>query len=94
MMFVQPIEENLCRAIPVVYLVDYRSPQVDLLRFEQVIFLQDRLIVENQRPPLEPRSEISTPADLSSVMYRRWLKEKGLRFGTAEGGWQTPAGVA
>jgi phenylpropionate dioxygenase-like ring-hydroxylating dioxygenase large terminal subunit len=97
MMFVQPIEEDLCRAIPVMYLVDDRSPQVDLLRFEQVIFLQDRLIVENQRPlllPLEPRSEIPTRADLSSVVYRRWLKEKGLRYGTAEGGWQTSAGAA
>ena len=35
--------------------------------------------------PLEPRSEIPTRADLSSVVYRRWLKEKGLRYGTAEG---------
>jgi phenylpropionate dioxygenase-like ring-hydroxylating dioxygenase large terminal subunit len=90
-MFVQPIEPDLCRAIPVMYLVDGRSPQIDLLRFEQVIFLQDRLIVENQRPlllPLEPRSEIPTRADLSSVVYRRWLKEKGLRYGTAEGGQQ------
>lgn len=88
MMFVQPMEEDLCRAIPVMYLVDDRSSQIDLLRFEQVIFLQDRIIVENQRPlllPLEPRSEIPTRADLSSVVYRRWLKEKGLRFGTAEG---------
>jgi hypothetical protein len=44
-----------------------RAPQIDLLRFEQVIFLRDRLIVENQRPlllPLEPRSEIPTRADL------------------------------
>jgi phenylpropionate dioxygenase-like ring-hydroxylating dioxygenase large terminal subunit len=96
MMFVQPIEEDLCRAIPVMYLVDDRSPQIDLLRFEQVIFLQDRLIVENQRPlllPLEPRSEIPTRADLSSVVYRRWLKEKGLSFGTAEGGRQTNVGA-
>jgi hypothetical protein len=62
-----------------------------------VIFLRDRLNAENQRPlllPLEPRSEIPTRADLSSVVYRRWLKEKGLRYGAAEGGWQTPAGVA
>jgi phenylpropionate dioxygenase-like ring-hydroxylating dioxygenase large terminal subunit len=97
MMFVQPIEEDLCRAIPVMYLVDDGSPQIDLLRFEQVIFLQDRMIVENQRPlllPLEPRSEIPTRADLSSVVYRRWLKEKGLRYGTAEGGRQTSAGAA
>jgi phenylpropionate dioxygenase-like ring-hydroxylating dioxygenase large terminal subunit len=50
-----------------------------------VIFMQDRIIVENQRPlalPLEPRLEIPTRADGSSIAYRRWLKEKGLRFGT------------
>jgi phenylpropionate dioxygenase-like ring-hydroxylating dioxygenase large terminal subunit len=88
-MFVQPLEPDICRAIPVMYLVDQRSSQMDLLKFEQIIFLQDRIIVENQRPlllPLEPRSEIPTRADLSSVVYRRWLKEKGLRYGTAEGG--------
>jgi hypothetical protein len=43
---------------------------------------------------IQPRSEIPTRADLSSVVYRRWLKERGLRYGTAEGGWQTPAGAA
>jgi phenylpropionate dioxygenase-like ring-hydroxylating dioxygenase large terminal subunit len=88
-MFVQPMEEDICRAQPVMYLVDDRAAHVDLLKFEQIIFLQDRIIVENQRPlllPLEPRSEIPTRADLSSVTYRRWLKEKGLRYGTAEGG--------
>ena len=87
-MFVQPMEEDICRAQPVMYLVDDRAAHIDLLKFEQVIFLQDRIIVENQRPlllPLEPRSEIPTRADLSSVVYRRWLKEKGLRYGTAEG---------
>jgi phenylpropionate dioxygenase-like ring-hydroxylating dioxygenase large terminal subunit len=86
-MFIQPLEECLCRAQPVMYLVDDQAPHVDLLKFEQAIFLQDRIIVENQRPvllPLEPRSEIPTRADLSSVTYRRWLKEKGLRYGTAE----------
>jgi phenylpropionate dioxygenase-like ring-hydroxylating dioxygenase large terminal subunit len=87
-MFIHPIEEDLSRAQPVMYLVDDRAALIDLLKFEQVIFLQDRIIVENQRPlllPLEPRSEIPTRADLSSVVYRRWLKEKGLRYGTAEG---------
>jgi len=89
MMFIQPLEQDLCRAVPVMYLVDDRSSQIDLLKFEQVIFLQDRIIVENQRPllmPLDPRSETPTRADLSSVVYRRWLKEKGLRYGTAESG--------
>jgi phenylpropionate dioxygenase-like ring-hydroxylating dioxygenase large terminal subunit len=86
-MFVQPIEVDLCRAQPVMYLVDNRSSHLDLLRFEQVIFLQDRIILENQRPvllPLEPTGEIPTRADGASVAYRRWLKEKGLRYGTAE----------
>jgi len=87
-MFIQPMEQCLCRAQPVMYLVDDKAPHVDLLKFEQTIFLQDRIIVENQRPvllPLEPRSEIPMRADLSSVTYRRWLKEKGIRYGTAEG---------
>ncbi|MBZ9936601.1 aromatic ring-hydroxylating dioxygenase subunit alpha [Mesorhizobium sp. BR1-1-16] len=84
-LFIQPIEEDLCRAQPVMYLVDSLSTQTALLRFEQVIFLQDRIIVENQRPlllPLEPRAEIPTRADSSSIAYRRWLKEKGIRYGT------------
>jgi phenylpropionate dioxygenase-like ring-hydroxylating dioxygenase large terminal subunit len=88
-LFIQPMEEDLCRAQPVMYLVDARSTHTDLLHFEQVIFLQDRIIVENQRPrllPLEPRAEVPTRADLSSVTYRRWLKEKGLRYGTTTAG--------
>ena len=85
-MFVQPMEEGLCRAQAVMYLVDGISTHTSLLLFEQVIFLQDRIILENQRPlllPLDPRQEIPTRADASSIAYRRWLKEKGLRFGTA-----------
>lgn len=87
-LFIQPMEETLCRAIPLMWLVDDRTAQTELLRFEQVIFLQDRIIVENQRPlrlPLEPRCETPTRADSSSIAYRRWLKEKGLRFGTTAG---------
>ena len=54
------MEEDLCRAQPIMYLVDAISDHTSLLNFEQVIFLQDRIILENQRPlllPLEPRSE-------------------------------------
>jgi len=87
-LFIQPMEETLCRATPVMWLVDDRSTHTELIRFEQVIFLQDKIVVENQRPlrlPLEPRREIPTRADSSSVAYRRWLKEKGLRYGTTAG---------
>jgi len=84
-LFIQPMEEDLCRAQPVMYLVDAISDHTSLLNFEQVIFLQDRIMLEHQRPvllPLEPRSETPTRADSSSIVYRRWIKEKGLRFGT------------
>ena len=83
-LFIHPLEETLCRAQPVMWLVDDRSTHTALLNFEQVIFLQDRIVVENQRPrrlPLDVGLEIPTRADASSVAYRRWLKAKGLRFG-------------
>jgi phenylpropionate dioxygenase-like ring-hydroxylating dioxygenase large terminal subunit len=81
---VHPVDEHLCRAQPVEYLVDDDSADNDLLSFEQAIFLQDRFIVENQRPlslPLQPGPEIPVRADAASMAYRRWLREKNLRFG-------------
>lgn len=87
-LFVQPLDPGLCRAHPVMYLVDDVSPDSALVQFQQLIFLQDRIILENQRPvllPLEPRAEIPTRADGSSVAYRRWLKEKGVVYGTTFG---------
>ena len=87
-LFVQPLDPGRCRVHPVMFLIDDVSAQADLVGFQQVIFLQDRIILENQRPvllPLEPRSEIPTRADASSIAYRRWLKEKGLVYGTSLG---------
>jgi len=87
-LLIQPLQEELCRAQPLEYLVDTGSSDAALLDFEQKIFLQDRLIVENQRPlrlPLDPRAEIPTRADNSSITYRRWLKQKGLRYGVTWG---------
>lgn len=87
-LFVQPMEPSLCRAHPVMFLLDDDSSDADLIGFQQVIFLQDRIILENQRPvllPLEPRTETPTRADASSIAYRRWLKEKGCVYGTTLG---------
>ncbi|WP_315831205.1 aromatic ring-hydroxylating dioxygenase subunit alpha [Bradyrhizobium prioriisuperbiae] len=86
-LFVQPLEQDHCRAHPVMFLIDDQSALTDLVQFQQLIFLQDRIILENQRPrllPLEPRAEIPTRADASSVAYRRWLKEKGVVYGTSQ----------
>jgi phenylpropionate dioxygenase-like ring-hydroxylating dioxygenase large terminal subunit len=84
-LFVQPLDPDRCRAHPVMFLLDDAAKRADLIRFQQLIFLQDRIILENQRPtllPLEPRAEIPTRADASSIAYRRWLKEKGVTYGT------------
>lgn len=83
-LFVQPIAPDICRAHAMMYLIDDTSDLRDLIGFQQVIFLQDRIILENQRPrllPLEPRLETPTRADASSIAYRRWLKEKEFTYG-------------
>ncbi|MCM2476330.1 aromatic ring-hydroxylating dioxygenase subunit alpha [Rhizobium sp. CG5] len=85
-LFVQPLDPDRCRAHPVMYLIDDVSTTTELIQFQQLIFLQDRIILENQRPvllPMEPRKEIPTRADASSIAYRRWLKEKGVTYGTS-----------
>jgi phenylpropionate dioxygenase-like ring-hydroxylating dioxygenase large terminal subunit len=86
-LFVQPLDPDRCRVHPVMFILDDEATLTTLVHFQQLIFLQDRIILENQRPrllPLEPRAEIPTRADASSVAYRRWLKEKGVTYGTQE----------
>lgn len=83
-LFVQPMTEGTCRTHPIMFLINDESEQDALVEFQQMIFLQDRTILENQRPvlmPLDVTSEIPTPADRVSVAYRRWLKAQGVRFG-------------
>ena len=88
-LFVQPMAPDRCRAHPLLLVLDDAASEEALIAFQQTIFLQDRIILENQRPrllPLEPRAEIPTRADATSIAYRRWLKEKGVTYGTEERG--------
>jgi len=59
-----------------------RDASVEAIReFNSRVFNEDRLLVENQKPedlPLDLGSEISIPADRTSVAYRRLLKQMGL----------------
>ena len=84
-LFVQPVEPDVSIAHPYMLVIDDTSTDAGLIGFQQMIFLQDKIVLENQRPrllPLQPGRETPTRADLSSVLYRRWLKEKGLTYGT------------
>jgi phenylpropionate dioxygenase-like ring-hydroxylating dioxygenase large terminal subunit len=87
--FVQPRSEEECDVWPWMALYDEDSTFQELVQFQQEIFLQDRSILENQRPiklPLDPKMEIPTRADMTSIAYRRWLKRRGATYGalTAE----------
>lgn len=84
--FVQPKSETECDVWPWMALFDDTSSYSALVQFQQEIFLQDRSILENQKPtrlPLDPKMEIPTRADLTSVAYRRWLKRRGALYGAA-----------
>lgn len=86
-LFVQPVSETESIAHPFMLVIDPTSTNAQIIAFQQMIFLQDKIVLENQRPlllPLQPGKETPTRADLSSVMYRRWLKEKTLTFGTEQ----------
>ena len=86
--FVQPREEGVCDVHTFMLVFDDTSTYADLVHFQQKIFLQDRSILENQQPtglPLSPTDEAAIRADGSSMLYRRWLRQKGLTFGTYQG---------
>ncbi len=86
-MFVQPKGEAQCLAYMPMALVDDVNTTAAIIDFQQTIFLQDRVILENQRPalmPLAPAAEIPTKADVGSVTFRRWLKQMGISFGIYE----------
>lgn len=87
--FVQPISETESDVWPWMALYDDASTFSEMAQFQHEIFVQDRSILENQRPvklPLDPKMEIPTRADMTSVAYRRWLKKRGAFYGALRDG--------
>lgn len=83
-LLVQPLDEDRCLAHPIFAYFDTKSADAELISFMQLIFGQDKPILENQLPkliPLDARTEIPTRADAMSIAYRRWLREKGVQYG-------------
>jgi phenylpropionate dioxygenase-like ring-hydroxylating dioxygenase large terminal subunit len=82
--FAQPIDQEHIRAHMMLCLVDEENNDTAIRHFQQLIFGQDKPILENQFPkrlPLDPRAETPIRADKSSVAYRRWLSRKGVTYG-------------
>ncbi|MEY8120771.1 MULTISPECIES: aromatic ring-hydroxylating dioxygenase subunit alpha [unclassified Falsihalocynthiibacter] len=83
-LFVQPLNEEWCEVWPWMALYDDTTLHAELVSFQQMIFMQDRSILENQIPrklPLDPGMEAPTQADMTSIAYRRWLKKIGYTYG-------------
>jgi phenylpropionate dioxygenase-like ring-hydroxylating dioxygenase large terminal subunit len=82
---VQPMDEERVCAHMLLSRIDHQSSETAIKAFQQTIFGQDKPILENQLPkrlPLNPRAEMPVRSDASSVAYRRWLREKGVTYGT------------
>ena len=58
----------------------------ELLRFQDRVTEQDRVVVESQRPellPLDLQAELHLRSDRMAIAYRKWLRESGFTYGTA-----------
>jgi phenylpropionate dioxygenase-like ring-hydroxylating dioxygenase large terminal subunit len=87
-LFVCPLEPERSRVWIRLAMNDFDSPDERLRAFQDTIFLQDRPVLESQRPGLLPISanapvvELHSAADRSSAAYRRYLRERGVTYGT------------
>ncbi|PRH88159.1 (2Fe-2S)-binding protein [Labrys okinawensis] len=83
-LFVQPVDEENCVAHPLLCYVKDGTGEAAIRGFMQLIFAQDKPILENQVPkrlPLDPRAETPIRADAVSVHYRRWLRDHAVSYG-------------
>jgi phenylpropionate dioxygenase-like ring-hydroxylating dioxygenase large terminal subunit len=78
----QPISENKCRGFCIIGRnYDMDEPDTILQNFEQVIFDQDKRIVESQRPeqvPFDFAEELHLKFDTVAMNYRKAMKAEGL----------------
>jgi phenylpropionate dioxygenase-like ring-hydroxylating dioxygenase large terminal subunit len=83
-LFVQPVDEENCIAHPYLCYLKDGMEAATVRGFMQLIFAQDKPILENQVPkrlPLDPRAETPIRADAVSVSYRRWLRDRAVTYG-------------
>jgi phenylpropionate dioxygenase-like ring-hydroxylating dioxygenase large terminal subunit len=61
-------------------------PSQQLVDWTDRVFLQDKPVVQSQRPellPLDLQAELHLNCDRTSIAYRQWLNELGVGFGTS-----------
>ncbi len=83
-LFICPITPESSRVWFRLAMADFDSPDSKLQDFQHTIFMQDKPVLESQRPqrlPLDVRAEVHTAADKASSAYRRYLKQQNITFG-------------
>ena len=83
-LFIQPVDEENCIVYSYLCYLKRGLEAAAARSFMQLIFAQDKPILENQRPrrlPLDPRAETPIRADAVSVHYRRWLRDRSVTYG-------------
>jgi phenylpropionate dioxygenase-like ring-hydroxylating dioxygenase large terminal subunit len=84
---VAPIDAGTCESRLIMSL-NYGDEvgDAELLRFQDHVTEQDRVVVESQRPellPLDLQAELHLRSDRMAIAYRKWLREIGFTYGTA-----------
>ena len=86
-LFVCPLSPESSRVWIRLAMNDFESSDKTLQDFQDTIFLQDKPVLESQRPrclPITsaaPVTELHSAADRSSAAYRRYLGERGITYG-------------
>jgi phenylpropionate dioxygenase-like ring-hydroxylating dioxygenase large terminal subunit len=87
-LFICPVGPEQSRVWFRLAMNDFDSPDSKLQGFQDTIFSQDKPVLESQVPRRLPISdaapvrELHSAADRSSAAYRRYLRERGITFGT------------
>jgi phenylpropionate dioxygenase-like ring-hydroxylating dioxygenase large terminal subunit len=84
---VAPIDAETCESRLIMSMnYGHEIPDAELLRFQDYVTEQDRVVVESQRPellPLDLQQELHLRSDRMAIAYRKWLREIGFTYGTA-----------
>lgn len=83
-LFIQPVGPEDCIVHSFLCYIKDDLTAESVRWFMQLIFAQDKPILENQLPrrlPLDPRAETPIRADKVAILYRRWLRDHSVRYG-------------
>ncbi|WP_211198742.1 aromatic ring-hydroxylating oxygenase subunit alpha [Ruegeria haliotis] len=83
-LFIQPVGPESCVVHNMLCYIKEGMSEPDIRWFMQLIFAQDKPILENQIPrrlPLDPRAETPIRADKVAILYRRWLRDHDVNYG-------------